>query len=73
MVMSLLRFGDRVLTVNGRDLRNILRKEAADILRTCDHLSITMEIRRCRSQLKTRVQVLWNLLSGDVIVMSLFS
>lgn len=51
---SVLRFGDRILSVEGRDFRSVTRKEAAELLRSCDELSITMEISRSVSRLKPR-------------------
>ena len=51
------RYGDRLLMVNGQDFQSISRKKAAEILRSCDQLSLTMEISRIVSKLKPRAMV----------------
>ena len=48
------RFGDRLLAVNGQNFHNISRKKAAEVLRSCDQLAVTMEISRIMSKLKAR-------------------
>ena len=56
--MSLcVRFGDRLLMVNGQNFRSISRKKAAEVLRSCDQLSVTMEISRIISKLKPQAMV----------------
>ena len=54
IIFCFSRFGDRILSVEGRDFRSVTRKEAAELLRSCDELSITMEISRSVSRLKPR-------------------
>ena len=43
--------------VNGQDFHCISRKKAAEVLRSCDQLSVTMEISRIISKLKPRAVV----------------
>lgn len=57
MHSSVCRFGDRLLMVNGQDFHNISRKKAADVLRSCDQLSVTMEISRIIPKLKPHAMV----------------
>ena len=55
--MCASRFGDRLLMVNGQDFCNISRKKAAEVLRSCDQLSVSMEISRTISKLKPQAMV----------------
>ena len=55
--LCLQRFGDRLLMVNGQDFHCISRKKAAEVLRSCDQLSVTMEISRIISKLKPKAVV----------------
>ena len=51
------RFGDRILSVNSQDFTSIARREATEMLRSCDQLSITLEIGRITSHVKPLPQV----------------
>ena len=51
------RFGDRISSVNSQDFSNIGRRDATEVLRSCDQLTITMEIGRITSHVKPLPQV----------------
>lgn len=57
IIWSYVRFGDRILSVNNRDFTSIARREATEALRSCDQLSITLEIGRITSHVKPLPQV----------------
>jgi hypothetical protein len=62
------RFGDRILSVNSRDFTSIARREATEMLRSCDQLSVTLEISRITSHVKPLPQVYKSLLSDNYTI-----
>ena len=53
----LRRFGDRILSVDGHNFHDISRKDAAEVLKSCDKLTVTMEISRVCSKMKPHALV----------------
>ena len=51
------RFGDRIFTFGGHNFRNVTRKEAVDMIRSCDLTAVTMEIGRVATNIKPSVIV----------------
>ena len=56
-MMLVHRFGDRILSVDGRDFQDTSQKDAAEVLKSCDQLSVTMDISRVCSKLKPHALV----------------
>ncbi len=56
-VIETFRFGDRIIKFGSQDFRNITRKEAAEMIRSCDLTSITVEIGRAHANIKPAPQV----------------
>lgn len=63
---SHIRFGDRIMSVEGRGFENVTRKEAIEVLRSCDQLSMTVEVARALSYSKPQ-----SLVCGLTVLMKL--
>ncbi len=46
LYVCVCRFGDRLLSVEGQEFRGVTRKEAVEVLRSCDQLSLVVEVAR---------------------------
>ena len=57
LVSHSYRFGDRILSVDGHDFHDISRMDAAEVLKSCDKLTVTMEISRVCSKMKPHALV----------------